>query len=154
MNPTIKWLDSVRGSDSMREVARKIGTTHATLNRQANDDSLSFELVRSISYAYGRPVLADLVATGHLAPADVGLTDTENALHAATDEQLVLEIARRLEVVDVHGLFDQPLSAATEAAANVHPLRRPIVRPQDEDLREVAFDSDIDHSQDTDDYTP
>ncbi|KAA0961201.1 hypothetical protein FQ142_10180 [Microbacterium sp. ANT_H45B] len=44
-----KWLDAVRGSDSIRAVARKIGTTHATLNRQANDDSLSFELVRSIS---------------------------------------------------------------------------------------------------------
>lgn len=118
MNETIKWLDTVRGSDSIREVARRIGTTHATLNRQANDDSLSFELVRSISYAYNRPVLADLLATGHLAEKDLGVDSIENALHSATDEQLVLEVARRLDATDIGAIYDKPISEAV-ADSNV-----------------------------------
>jgi hypothetical protein len=132
MNDTIKWLDGVRGSDSIREVARKIGTTHATLNRQANDDSLAFELVRSISYAYQRPVLADLLATGHLAPEDVGISDVENALHAATDEALVLEVGRRLGMTDTGSLFDKPMSEAV-TDATIHPFPGVYVRGPEED---------------------
>lgn len=139
MNDTIKWLDAVRGSDSIREVARKIGTTHATLNRQANDDSLSFELVRSISYAYKRPVLADLLATGHLAPEDIGISDTENALHAATDEALVLEVGRRLGMTDAGSLFDKPMSqAVTEATIHQFPTRDVRGADEDEELGAVA----------------
>ena len=123
MNDSIKWLDAVRGADSIREVSRKIGTTHATLNRQANDDSLSFEIVRSISYAYGRPVLADLIATGHLAPVDVGFSDIEVALHSASDEQLVLEVARRLDATDIGTIYDKPVSEAVRTAKGERHLR-------------------------------
>lgn len=138
MNDTTKWLDSIRGADSIREVARKIGTTHATLNRQANDDSLSFELVRSISYAYKRPVLADLLATGHLAPEDIGVSTIENALHAATDEQLVLEVARRLDVSDVGTIFDKPVSeAVTDATIHQFPARN-VPGSDEDDLDAVA----------------
>lgn len=150
MNDTTRWLDSVRGSDSIREVSRKIGTTHATLNRQAADDSLSFEIVRSISYAYGRPVLADLVATGHLAPSDVGFSEIENALHAATDEQLVLEVARRLNVKDI-GIFDAPISEAVTTASNVvghGRFQSTDVGGSDDDLEAVARPRDPDKGED------
>lgn len=139
MNDTIKWLDSVRGADSIREVSRKIGTTHATLNRQANEDSLSFEIVRSISYAYGRPVLADLVATGHLSATDIGFSAIENALHSATDEQLVLEVARRLEVTDLGTVFDKPISEAV-AEATIHQLPGADVGPSRHDVALAASD--------------
>lgn len=139
MNEISKWLDGVRGTDSIREVARKIGSTHATLNRQVNDDSLSFELVRAIAYTYGRPVLADLVATGHLSLDDIGASDLENAITAASDEQLLVEIARRLEVPGANALFDRPISEAVEEATNITHLHD--VRAPKQNHKEVANDS-------------
>lgn len=120
----MKWIDEVRGSDSLRAAARRADITSAKLIRQVNEDHLSFETVLAVARAYSRPVLADLLRTGHLRPEDTGTSSIERALHAASDEQLVLETARRLGVADASGLFDKPLSDATEQASNVHQLRR------------------------------
>ncbi|MEV8023347.1 hypothetical protein [Microbacterium sp. NPDC080220] len=117
MNDSTRWLDDVRGKDSIREVARKVGTTHATLNRQANEDAMSFEIVRTISRVYGRPVLADLVRLGHLDQSDLGESDAATALRAAREEDLVAEVGRRLGLSGSI-LLDLPISAAV-AASNV-----------------------------------
>lgn len=137
----MKWIDSVRGNDSIREVARKAGINQATLNRQVNLDILSFDVVRDIARAYGRPALADLVTTGHLSAEDVGVGDVETALHAATDEQLVLEIARRLDTPQISALFDKPISHAIDDASNVHQFQPRNVSSPSGDLAEVASDS-------------
>lgn len=119
MNESMKWVDEVRGVDSLREVARRLGTTHSTLARQINNDQLTFESIRDIARAYRRPVLADLIRLGHLSAEDAGLEGIERALSSATDEQLVVEIGRRLEVTPASIMWDAPVSEAVERAENV-----------------------------------
>lgn len=135
------WIDDVRGTDSMRAAARRAGVPSATLSRQVNDDLLSFEMVRAISRAYGRSVVADLVRTGHLTEADAGADGIERYLRIATDEQLVLEVASRLDAPGVGQIFDKPASDAVRDAMNVHELRPRNVSAPGEDLPEVAAES-------------
>lgn len=124
MNNAMKWLDSVRGDDSVREVARRIGSTHATLYRQASAGHLTFDVVRAISREYGRSVIGDLVATGLLTAGEAGADDLDVALQAASDEQLVLEVARRLDIADMGTIYDKPVSeAVTEATIHQFPQR-------------------------------
>lgn len=138
----MKWVDDVRGTDSIREVARRSGMNQATLNRQINLDQLAFESVRDISRAYERVLLSDLVATGHLAQSDIGIDDISNALNAATDAQLVAAVANRLGV-DL-SIFDRPITHAFADAANVTHLRPnvPTTQQDDDDLGAVARPTD------------
>ncbi|PRI11920.1 hypothetical protein B4915_02250 [Leucobacter massiliensis] len=81
---------------------------------------MTFETVRDVARAYERPVLADLIALGHLTESDAGIEGVERALHSATDAQLVLEVSRRLDVAPSM-LWDAPISEAVERAdAIVH----------------------------------
>lgn len=135
----MKWLDDVRGTDSVREVARRVGMNQGTLNRQINLDLLTFEVVRDISRAYGRPVLGDLVQTGHLSPSDLGVSDVDTVLRSATEEELIVEVGRRLGVSG-SVLFDVPISAAVASASNVvgHGRFAADVGGSDDDLEAVA----------------
>lgn len=131
----MKWIDEVRGTDSIREVARRSGLNQATLNRQINLDMLTFDAIRDIARAYSRSLLADLVRTGFLAPSDVSEDGIESALHAATDEQLVLEVARRLDVSDFGTIYDKPISRAV-ADATITQIRPDV--PGQEEHRSLA----------------
>lgn len=124
MNNAMKWIDEVRGNDSLRAAARRAGVTAAKLIRQVNDNALAFETVRDVSRAYGRPVLQDLITLGHLAPEDAGVTGIERALRLAKDDDLVIELARRLDAPVVSALFEKPISDAIADAGNVHQLVR------------------------------
>lgn len=137
MNKAMQWIDAVRGTDSIREVARKSDVTQATLNRQVNLDMLTFEVVRDVARAYGRPLLSDLVRLEFLSTDDVGSSSIENALRSATDEQLLLAVAERLDVSST--LFDKPISVAVEEASNVTHLHD--VRAPKKNRKEVANES-------------
>lgn len=119
MNLAMKWIDDLRGTDSIREVARKSGIAQPTLARQINNGQLTFESVRDVSRAYGRAVLADLITLGHLSESDAGIEGIERALSAATDEQLVVEVGKRLDVTPSSMVWDAPASEAIERAENV-----------------------------------
>lgn len=119
MNESMKWIDTVRGADSIREVARKSGIPQPTLARQVNAGQLTFESTRDISRAYGRSVLADLVSVRHLTHEDVGIDGIDRALAAASDEQLVSEVARRLDIAPSSTMWDSPISQASEVSSNV-----------------------------------
>lgn len=147
MNESVKWVDGVRGTDSLRAVARRAGITSAKLIRQVNDDQLTFETVREVSRAYGRSVLADLVRLGHLTESDAGVEGVERALAAATDEQLVLEVGRRLDVAPSSVLWDAPASESVERASNVVSMkdhRGPVA----DDFRAVASEVSEDRGED------
>ncbi len=147
MNESMKWIDSVRGTDSLREVARRIHTTHSTLARQVNADAVTFETVRDVSRAYRRSVLSDLILLGHLTTADAGLEGVERALQAATDAELVREVARRMDGGAASMYWDSPISEAVDRAENVARLddhRRPPV----DDERAVASEFDGDYDED------
>lgn len=139
MNLSIQWIDEVRGNDSLRGAARKAGITSAKLIRQVNDDIVSFETVRDISRAYGRSVVSDLIRLGHLTPEDAGAEGLERVLRTADDEDLLLEIARRLDVTTIGTIFDKPMSeAVTEATIHKFPTRDVSGLPEDEELGAVA----------------
>lgn len=119
MNTAMTWIDAIRGNDSHREVARKIGTTHSTLARQVNLNQLTFEIVRAVARAYNRPVVSELIATGLLTHEDAGIEGLERALQTATDAQLVLEVSRRLSSTSASTLWDAPISKAVSASAKI-----------------------------------
>lgn len=133
----------------MSEVARRSQIPQPTLSRQINNDLLSFETVRDISRAYDRAVLADLIATGHLTTADAGIEGVERALSAATDEQLVVEIGKRLEVTPSSLLWDAPVSDAVDRAENVTRMEAHR-RTELEDERAVASEHSDDRGEDGD----
>ncbi len=146
----MKWLDDVRGTDSIREVARRVGMNQGTLNRQVNLDQLTWEAVRDISRAYGRPVLADLVQLGHLNASDLGVSDIDTALRSATEEELIVEVGRRLGVSG-SVLFDAPISAAVATASNVvghGRFQAADVGGSEEDLEAVARPADPESGED------
>lgn len=145
----MKWIDDVRGSDSIREVARRVGMNQGTLNRQVNLDQVSYDTVRDIAREYGRPVLADLVYLGHLSHDDLGVDDVASFLRSVTEEQLVYELGCRLGVSGSI-LFDAPISAAVASASNIVHGRFPAtdVGASDDDEAAVARQADDDRGED------
>ncbi|MBW9093151.1 hypothetical protein JNB62_05600 [Microbacterium jejuense] len=94
-------------------------------------------------------MLADLIATGHLAASDAGVGDIDTALRAASDEQIVFEVGRRLGVVELSPLFDAPIGEAVTRAGEV--IQAPFgVGGSSQDLAEVANESIVESPQETD----
>ncbi len=115
----MKWIDEVRGTDSIREVARKARMNQGTLNRQINLDQIAFETVRAVARAYDLPVVPALIATGHLSREDVGYSDS--VLTAASDDELVEEVAKRLRRNSVSSDYDLPISQLPSGITPLHP---------------------------------
>lgn len=151
MNQSIRWIDEVRGNDSLRGAARKAGITSAKLIRQVNDDLLTFETVRDISRAYGRSVVSDLIETGHLTRTDAGADGLERVLRMASDEELVLEVARRMEVTSIGTIYDKPISEAVSDAV-VHQFPQRDVPAPVHDERRVAQKKSRDPGGDEGDF--
>jgi hypothetical protein len=112
------WLKSIGAVESLREVASRAGVSHATLSRQISNGRFLFDTTLDLARAYGAPVVPALVANGHLTPTEGGMEGIEKALAAATDEQLVVEVGRRLGLGGSI-LFDAPASEAMATASNV-----------------------------------
>lgn len=150
MNASMQWIDEVRGPDSIREVARRVGMNQGTLNRQINLDQLTFETVRDVCRAYERPLIPALIATGHITHEDAGIDRAEAALQSASEQQLVDEVGRRLGLPVPSRVYDLPIS---EAMGTIHQLRPADrhVGDIEEDLAEVASEPFTLHDEDTDD---
>jgi len=152
-NAVHTWLKATCGDDSYREIARRAGLSDSIISRQIRDlGALTFEVAAGIARAYDSPVLGALLANGLINLAEAGADTIEASLNSASDEQLVLEIARRLDIATGSTIFDRPIGEATERAHNVtHLHERRNVPGSDQDSQEVAFESDLPHEQDTDD---
>ncbi|WP_406709327.1 hypothetical protein QEV61_04545 [Trueperella pyogenes] len=109
---TAKWLKEIAGTTggalSINAIAIKAGLPQATLNRHVNAGALTAEEVISICRAYLYPVTQGLVDLGFITEEDLKLPSIQATLRDATDEQLVDEIARRLEQ-GKREAFDQPI---------------------------------------------
>ena len=130
------WLSEIVGSDSTNEIARRSGLTVSTVHRQRASGSFSPETMAAIARAYGANVLDALIAHGVLSATDVESGFALDALRDATDEQLVNEIARRLEgVADGEGgIFDAPKPPV--------PLRPVNVGSDAEDETQTRYDDE------------
>ncbi|WP_417556110.1 hypothetical protein [Microbacterium sp.] len=148
----LAWIKSTCGDDSYREIARRANLSDSIISRQIRDlGALSFEVASAIARAYDSPVLAALLANALLTPEEAGASGIEASLRAATEQQLVIEIARRLDIPGAHDLFDKPIDDALQDARVTHINTRRNVPAADQDEREAAFESPIDHDADTDD---
>ncbi|MFK4760343.1 hypothetical protein ACI3KS_05345 [Microbacterium sp. ZW T5_45] len=136
MTTPYEWLKMIGATESLRDIASKTGVSHATLSRQINDGGFLIDTTIRLARAYGVSPVGALVANGHLTAEEAGVDHVESALEAATDAQLVDQIAKRLGVTDFGTVFDLPV---TEAVANVRPLRkRNVPAPEQTPLRGVA----------------
>lgn len=144
-----EWLKSIGATESLREIAARAGVSHATLSRQLTNGRFLIDTSIDLARAYGASPVAALVANGHLTDAEANLPELEVALGAATDEQLVVEIGRRLGVSG-SVLFDSPISAAVATASNVvgHGRFPGETVESEDDLEAVARKRDEDRGED------
>lgn len=109
---TAKWLKEIAGTTggalSINAIAIKAELPQATLNRHVNAGALTAEEVISICRAYRYPVTQGLVDLAFITEEDLKLPSIQATLRDATDEQLVDEIARRLEQ-GRREVFDRPI---------------------------------------------
>ncbi|MHA3724361.1 hypothetical protein ACXR2T_10820 [Leucobacter sp. HY1910] len=134
-----KWIEAAVSGDSTNEIARRAGVTVSTLHRQRTSGNYSPETVAKIARAYGRSAVNALVAHGVLMASDVAEIGAMESLADATDQQLLDEIASRLEVVsEGGGIFDEP-----NPVVHLHAHTEP------EDQEAAAHDLSEDHGYDT-----
>lgn len=135
MSNAYEWLKATCGDDSYREIARRAQLSDSIISRQLSATGvLSYEVALAVSREYGTSPVAALVANGHLTEAEAGIESVTSALQAATDEQLVVEIGRRLDVTPSSMLWDAPVSEAVERAENVTRLDDHRVIAEDDEL--------------------
>lgn len=114
-----EWLKAIGATDSLRDTAEKAGLSHATLSRQITAGRFLIETAIALARAYETSPVAALVVNGHLTEEEAGLDAIEVALAAASDEQLVMEVSKRMGIAGASTLFDAPASEAARTAENV-----------------------------------
>lgn len=115
MTDLAHWAAAITKDDSLNAISRASGVVLSTLSRQW-PDKLSPETVVKIARAYGASVLDALIAQGLIDVTDVATTAALDALQDASDEQLLGEIARRLDnAVDEHPVLTEPATNVIEA---------------------------------------
>ena len=108
------WWQRVSGGDTERATALKSGVTTSTLNRQLSKGSLSAEVVIAIARGYGESPVEALAATGYLTPEEVTGTSNSAAAQLLTDQQLIRELARRIDADETAwtGTFGEVIDTA------------------------------------------
>lgn len=137
-----EWLKAIGATDSLRDIAAHAGVSHATLSRQITSGRFLIETSIELARAYGVSPVSALVANGHLTPEEGGVTGVDVALQSATDEQLVIEIGRRMGIEGASTLFDAPASQAVTTASNVVHGRFDVRDSAEDDLDAVARPTD------------
>ena len=101
------WLQQLLAGDSLRSAARKVGVAPSTITRQLERSGrLGAEMVIDLARAYGRSPVDALIETGYVREGETSLVGIAQALAAATNAQLLAEIAERVDpdgVRDFHG---------------------------------------------------
>ncbi|WP_100813915.1 hypothetical protein [Microbacterium lacus] len=143
MTNTEDWLAVVTRGQSARQIATRASIPTATFARQLASDSVSAENAVAIAVAYDASPLQALVAIGLLTEKQASLPTIRELLTSATDKELVDEVMDRLgKASGEDTAFDRP----------VVPIRPNVGAHTDDELEEVAFDAEVDHSEDTGDY--
>ena len=90
------WYKRTVGSDSTNMVAENAGIVPASLYRQL-PDKLSPQSVVKIARSYGVSAIEGLVALGLLDDGDIRMLGISDSLKNATSDELLREIASRLD---------------------------------------------------------
>lgn len=103
-----EWFSSTIGNDAIAEVGLKAGIVKTTIWRQFNNDlNFTAENVILIARAYHKDPVEALVAFDYLRDDERGTASLRAALKNATNDDLLTEIAARLDRDP--SLADQPV---------------------------------------------
>lgn len=103
-----EWFSSTIGNDTIAEVGLKAGIVKTTIWRQFNNDlNFTAENVILIARAYHKDPVEALVAFDYLREDERGTASLRAALKNATNDDLLTEIAARLDRDPT--LADQPV---------------------------------------------
>ena len=103
-----EWFSSTIGNDTIAEVGLKAGIVKTTIWRQFNNDlNFTAENVILIARAYHKDPVEALVAFDYLREDERGTASLRAALKNATNDDLLTEIAARLDRDP--SLADQPV---------------------------------------------
>lgn len=114
-----QWVRDVTNGDSGRKIAKRSGIHPATLNRQLAENALTPEHVVRIARGYGASAVEGLLALGVLTHDDLTAASAAASLAAATDEQLMDEVLRRMKAGQAD--YDKPLSEIEMDLSFPHP---------------------------------
>ena len=93
-----EWFSSTIGNDAIAEVGLKAGIVKTTIWRQFNNDlNFTAENVILIARAYHKDPVEALVAFDYLRDDERGTASLRAALKNATNDDLLTEIAARLD---------------------------------------------------------
>lgn len=108
------WWNRISKGDTERAASQKSGVTTSTLNRQLSKGRLSAEVVIAIARGYRESPVEALAATGYLTPDEVTGIAADAAAQLLTDQQLIRELARRIDSNESAwaGTFDGVLAAS------------------------------------------
>lgn len=150
-----EYLNRRRGNRSPAEFARLAGVTEGQLSKwRSANGGVKPETVIAIARTLGDSPLHALVEVGYLQPHEVERfrEPREFALDEFTDLELSSEIVRRVKAGAATAQLTEPIELKETGLAPISDLRPRRVGGSAEDLAEVAFGTEIDHSDDNDDY--
>lgn len=131
-----EWFEKLTQNASGRAAADLADISPATMNRQLARNDLSAETVIALARAYGRSPVRALLETGYLLPEETGMPSPEELLQSLTDQQVIADVARRIDSEPAHweGTFDDVVER--EATPRLTPVSDP---PDSMPLSAVAY---------------
>ena len=144
-------LKTLTGARSLRAIATQAKLEPSTLSRQVNGD-LPAETAIAIARAYGLSVVRTLVQLGYVTDAEAAEGTLEAALAQATDEQLAVEMLRRVQSGSAGDAITEPVTSDQIEKGRTRSVRG---RSEDE-LREMdlsGYDLAAGNDETTDDET-
>lgn len=145
-----EWFEALTENASGRAAADLADIAPATMNRQLARNTLSAETVIALARAYGRSPVRALLETGYLRPEEVGMPSPEELLQSLSDQQVIADVARRIDSEPAHwlGTFDEVVER--EATPRLAPVSDAPDSIHDEDDGTVRdFDWTIPHAADS-----
>lgn len=122
--PLDEFLERATNKASRRAIADAAGLDASTFTRQLARGRVPVQTVVAVCRAYGADFVEGFRAAGYVTADEASRMTSGGALRAATDEQLVQEILRRLQQGSASGALTDPIPAPTaEDAEDVDSAR-------------------------------
>ncbi|OZG68205.1 helix-turn-helix domain-containing protein [Bifidobacterium eulemuris] len=147
------WLEAVTHADNANVIAAKTGITRSTAWRQWNDDlNFSAENVIKIARAFGADPVDGLIAFGYLEESERNMSAMTSALRNATNDELINEMARRIN--DYHSQGDYSSSFDSETIHVEPDMEVDPTTIDGKDFPTYGIAANIDENRDIESETP
>ncbi|MGW6225736.1 hypothetical protein [Cellulosimicrobium sp. JZ28] len=104
-----QFFDRISRDSSRRAIADAAGLDPSTLTRQLSRGRVPVQTVVAVCRAYDADLVEGFLAAGYVSEAEAERMSSGGSLEAATDEQLVGEILRRLQAGSASATLTEPI---------------------------------------------